>query len=115
MPSTALEAQVLSLINERTAPEPDGVQDASGELFTGTKRLKQEASKDNIDCSKAELEDAVDALVEEGSLITWHGLLAPANADHLQAIIENEKQSEITRDLLIRKCEGFLEATEVAA
>lgn len=115
MPTTELEAQVLSLVNERTEPTPDGIQDAGGNLWTGTKRLKQEASKNNIDCTKSELEDAVAALVGEGSLITWHGLLAPANVDHVRAVIENECQAEITRNLLVGKCEDFLEATEVAA
>lgn len=115
MPSTKLEAQVLSLVNERTEPTPDGVQDAGGNLFTGTKRLKQEASKNNIDCTKSELENAVAGLVAEGSLITWHGLLAPANVDHVQAIVENERRAGITRELLVGKCNRFLEAKEVPA
>lgn len=108
MPSTELEARVLELINKRTEPTPDGRQDASGNLYTGTGRLKQEASKNNIDCTKSDLEVAVAGLKAAGEVITWHGLLAPATTDYLEAIIENERKAGITRSLLIGKCERRL-------
>ncbi len=108
--ATSVVGQLHETIEERVEPEPDGVQNAESNIWTSLQRLKQEASKGHVSCSRDGVQDAVDRLVDDGRVIYWHGLIAPATDEHLRAIIENETQCGITRRLLIGKCNRLLES-----
>lgn len=95
---------VLEQIEERTETEVDGVQNAHGNLWTSSERMRADAVKPHTDYTKDSLKAAVNELREDGEIITWHGLLAPANGEHLTAIIENEAQSDVTRSILVGRC-----------
>lgn len=95
---------VLEQIEERTETEVDGVQNAHGNLWTSNERMRSDAVKPHTDYTKDSLRTAVDELREDGEIVTWHGLLAPAVDDHLKAIIENEAESDVTRSLLVARC-----------
>lgn len=102
--SSAAE-EVLQQIRERTEPEPDGVQNAEGNLWTSERRMRSDAVKPHTDYTKAGLKDAIAQLEADGKVVSWFGLLAPATEEHLCAIVENEaERSEITRPLLVGKC-----------
>lgn len=47
------------------------------------------------------------SLLSSGKIIDWHGLIAPATEEHIESIIENERQSDIQRPLLISRAEKF--------
>ncbi|WP_226043323.1 hypothetical protein [Natrinema sp. DC36] len=94
---------LFEVVTKRTEPTPDGVTNAEGNIWTSQTRLKQEASKGNVPCSRDEIGDAVERLIDAGRLVSWHGLLAPVTDEHLTAIIENEQRSGFTRKILISK------------
>jgi len=106
---------VLDWLEENTDPVVDGGQDNQAAVWAGTPRLKAQARKDRIDFDVDELEDALDVLQENGDIITWHGLVAPATDEHLQTIIENEVKSDITREILVGKCNRLRATEEVPA
>ena len=104
-----IDDELYRAIERRTEPNPDGVKNANGNLFTGKTRLKQEASKGNVPCSRDEVGEAVNRLIDEGRVVSWHGLLAPASEEYLKAIIRNEREYGFGRGLLINKCRKLLE------
>ncbi len=108
------EAGVLAQIQERTAPEPDGVQSARGNLWTSNRRMRGDAVKPHTEYTKAGLKDAIVTLAERGEIVRWHGILAPATDGHLKAIIENERKAEITRALLVGLCNELRSADDNA-
>ncbi|OLZ39124.1 hypothetical protein A6E15_19365 [Natrinema saccharevitans] len=99
----AVDDALFEAIQRRTEPTPDGIQNVNGNVWTGQSRLKQEASKGNVPCSRDEISEAVDRLLEADRVVSWHGLLAPATDEHLAAIIENEVEADVTRSLLVGK------------
>lgn len=101
------EQTLLELIKDRTSPEPDGVPNARGNIWTGLKRLQQEASKGNVSCSRDEVRGHVRRLEEQEHIINWHGCLAPADDRHLKAIIENERLCSLPRQILIGKANSL--------
>lgn len=107
--SESIEDSLMEAVERRTEPDPDGHQDVHGGIWTGLSRLKQEASKGNVPCDRDEIPRAVNRLAEDGRLISWHGLLAPATEDHLQAIIENERLADVSRSALVGKCNRLLQ------
>lgn len=98
------KAAVLEQIQERTSPEPDGVQNSHGNIWTSNERLRSDAVKPGTDYTKPGLGAILEDLREDGDIVTWHGLLAPATDEHLRAIIENEQESDITRRLIVGRC-----------
>lgn len=96
-------------VRERVEPEPDGRQDAHGSLFTGTRQLVRDGKKFSTDFDSDEIEDALDELVIDGEIISWHGILFPADEEHLRAVIANENQAGIPRLILIRKVKKNLD------
>lgn len=49
------------------------------------------------------------AMVDDGELILWHGYVAPRRPEVLQAIIEAEHQTPVTRKILVGKCNRALQ------
>lgn len=95
-------ALVLTWVDDWTDPDPDGSQDASSNIWTSRTRIKGEASKsDHVE--RGEVNEIVDQLIVDGQLVSWHGLIAPARDEHLQAIIQNERLADISRKLLVAK------------
>lgn len=102
---SSVEEEVLQQIRERTEPEPDGVQNAHGNLWTSRERLRSDAVKPGTGYDKESLKDAIDSLEADGEVIAWFGLLAPATEGYLSAIIQNEAEhADITRPLLVGQC-----------
>lgn len=95
---------VYEQIVERTEADPDGEQNAHGNLWTSTERMRADAVKPHTEYTKESLNDALGHLEENGKVVTWFGLLAPATDEHLQAIIENEVNSGVTRTILVGQC-----------
>jgi hypothetical protein len=107
-PSTASE-WVLEEVDHRVAPTPDGKQNVSSDVWTATSRLRDDGRKYSVDFDTDEIEAAIAALDEDGELVSWHGLLAPATDEHLQAIIQNEAQAGVKRSTLVGKCNRLLQ------
>lgn len=98
------EEAILEQIRERTEPTPDGVQDGTGNLWTGNRRLRSDARKKHTDYTKLDVETLIPELERSGEIVTWHGLLAPATEEHVRALIQNECEvADISRSLLLGK------------
>lgn len=95
---------VYNQIVERTEADPDGEQNAHGNLWTSNERMRADAVKSHTEYTKESLKEAVTQLEEDGKIVSWFGLLAPATDEHLQAIIENEVNSDVTRTILAGQC-----------
>lgn len=95
---------VLEQLEERTTPEPDGVQNAQSNVWTSRQRLRSDAAKPHTDYDKDSLTAVLAALEGAHEIIGFHGLLAPATPDHLRAIVQNESDAEITRRSLVKRC-----------
>lgn len=54
------------------------------------------------------LDDAVDALVETGDVVYWHGLVAPRDPDVLRAANQQEAEADFTRRILVGKLNRVL-------
>lgn len=94
---------VFERLQERTESEPDGKQNVESNVWTGSQQLKADTNRvDHVD--RDDVAGAVSRLVDEGLVLYWHGLLAPATDEHLQAIIECEHESDAPRQILIGKC-----------
>lgn len=97
---------VMDRILEQTSPEPDGKQGGQSNVWTGKNRIKAAASKvDGIE--RGDVADLVAGLESDGKVIDWHGLIAPADDEHLLAIIESEKMSDAPRKILVKKCNNL--------
>ena len=99
---------ILDEIEERTEPTPDGEQSALGDVWTSTQRMRTQAVKPHTEYEKADLEPVAAELEEQGDIILWCGLAAPATDEHLRAIIKNEEQADYPRQILIGKCNRAL-------
>lgn len=95
---------VLEQLEERTTPEPDGVQNAQSNVWTSRQRLRSDAAKPHTDYDKDTLTGVLAALEDANEVVSFHGLLAPATSEHLRAIIQNEDGAGITRRTLVRRC-----------
>lgn len=93
---------VLERIHERTSADPDGIQDVESNVWTALDRLKSDGSKPHTAFERHQVGALVEDLAEAGEVITWHGLLAPADEAHRQAIIANENQTGLPRTILQR-------------
>lgn len=99
---------VYDQIEQAVEPEPDGTQNAQGNIWTGANQVRREGEKNTVSYSKADVDEALDFLEAEGRIINWFGLVAPATDEHLRAIIQNEIQSQFTRKILVGKCNNLL-------
>lgn len=101
----------LERVREQTTPEPDGLQDAESNVWTGTDRLKGEAGKTNL-LERGDVPDLVAGLSRIGDVVTWHGLVAPGDEAHVRAIVKSEAQAEFSRPLLVARCNQLLSGGE---
>lgn len=107
-----IEDALFDRVVEWTEPDPDGNFGANGKLWTGTSRLEEEATKDNVPCDREGVRIALDRLAEEDRIVRWHGLIAPATVEHLTAIIEAETSVESGRSTLVGACNQAIAANE---
>lgn len=105
---------VYRRIDELTEPEPDGIQNGTGNIFTGIGLMRNDGRKDSTSVTKEEVERAVEELRDQEEILYWHGLIAPTSDEHLLAVIENERKTGFPRTGLISKA-NRLRAEEVAA
>ncbi|WP_435147193.1 hypothetical protein [Halobaculum sp. P14] len=94
---------VLDWVHENTAPEPNGEQNVYSSVWAGTNNLKAQARKDRIPFDVAELDSAYDELLSAEEIVVWHGLVAPATDDHLDAILQDEAKASQSRQVLVAK------------
>lgn len=107
--STDGAEHVLEAVQDRTSSEPDGLQNNQSNIWTGRNRMRADGTKDDSPLERDEVDAVVDQLIEERKVFDWHGLLAPATDKHLRAIVENEGQSEVPRQLLVAKANRWLQ------
>lgn len=100
---------VVECVRERTSPEPDGQQNNASNVWTGRTRMRSDGSKDQSPLDRDGVDAALDHLIASRRVYEWHGLLAPADEDHLRAIIENERMSDTPRRLLIGDVNAVLQ------
>ena len=86
---------------------------------TGGKQppLVSESAVRSICCSAGSLdvddyETALEAAVQRGDLLRWHGQLAVAELEPLRAVIEAEAASDSSRKALIGRCNQLLDGNE---
>jgi hypothetical protein len=103
------ESHIMEKIRERTSPEPDGRQKNTSNVWTGRSRMRSDGSKDESPLDRGGVDTALDSLISSREVYEWHGLLAPADEDHLRAIIENERMSDTPRRLLIGNVNAWLQ------
>jgi len=111
--SSGRREYVLNLVNERTDPNGELGRNANSDLWTSPKRLRSDGAKASVPYSKDEIEDEYFAAVDDGDLIKFAGLLAPATSEHLRAILTAEEGS--TRQILREKCKRLLEEKEAGS
>lgn len=99
---------VLEAVTERVEATPDGIQSSQSNVWTSTRRLRSDGRKFSTEFDAEEIEAAIDALQSRGDLVSWFGLLAPANDAHLRALIGNENAADISRATLIEACQALL-------
>lgn len=99
---------VMSRVRSRVTADPDGKQNVESNVWTSTNRLKSDASSSEV-IHRQEVRPVVDHLAEEGTLINWFGLLAPADREHMQAIVACENQSGCPRRILLSNITATLE------
>lgn len=101
------EEWVLNQVRELTEPEPDGNYDAHGALWTGRRRIVGNKDKPGQP-TREEIREALAGLKHRGEIVSWHGLLAPADEEHLQALVENETQADNVRKILVGQLNQLL-------
>lgn len=104
--SSDRRAYVLDVIDDRVDVDGDAGSNANSDLWTSPKRIKQDGTKVSVPFGKDALIDECEAAVDDGDLIRFAGLYAPATPEHLRAIIEAEQDG--TRNVLIEKCKRML-------
>lgn len=97
----------LSRIEGRVEADPDGKQNEQSNVWTSEQRLKGDASKTDL-LERDDVGGLVRDLANAGDVITWHGLVAPATEEHLEAIIGCENRSDAPRRLLIERCKRVI-------
>lgn len=78
------------------------------DLWSSRSHVLQEAVKTTVGHEKAAVREAIQRAIANDDLFHWHGLLAPADPDHLRAIIEYEQQADITRKLMVGEINKLL-------
>ncbi|WP_435143845.1 hypothetical protein [Halobaculum sp. P14] len=105
---------IFGFVTDRTAPEPDGDQDATSNLWTGKQHLKADTHHTD-ELERDDVGSVIEELVADGSLVYWHGLVAPATDEHLRAIMENEGLADVSRSALVALCNRLLQGETVTA
>ena len=74
------------------------------------------SSKDHVrqdvqfrEFSPEEIEAEINRMVDDGTLIYWHGWCAPNREDVLRAIIAAEREADFTRKILVGRCNRYLQ------
>lgn len=105
--------------SEETASEPDvyawvldTVADTLGghdkPLWSSRTQVLAQAVKTTNSYDKAAAKRAINQAIDNDDLFLWHGLLAPADPEHLRKIIEAEREATITRKLMVGKINKLL-------
>lgn len=112
MSESTPEEWVLDEVDQRVEPNPDGVQNTQSNVWTSRRRLRNDGRKSSTPHDADAVVAAIDDLLDRGDLLSWHGLLAPTDDEHLRAIIGNENAADITRTSLLESCRELLSAED---
>lgn len=99
---------VMQQVRERTEPVVDGEQTHAA-VFTGARRLRQDAAQRGCPHSKDAVDEAVDRLVEQDRLYNWHGQITLAEREYLKTVVKNESQAGFTRRILVGQVNDLLQ------
>lgn len=77
-------------------------------LWSSRTQVLGEAVKSTNDFDKPAARAAISRAIANDDLFHWHGLLAPADPDHLRKIIQAEQQADITRKIMIGQINKLL-------
>lgn len=105
----AIKEWILEEVESYTSTETTGTQNSQGEVWTSKNRIKQSGSGESTPYSSANIQTAIEKLVEEGELVEWSGLIAPGNKEHIRAIIRNEAQASAPRSILVGKMNAHIQ------
>lgn len=87
----------------------DGDRNEPRGPFCSKYHLRERAQSSDISYTPNQVENAARTLIGEGELLDWGGLLVTTSRERLVDVIEYEKdEAEITRRLLIAKCNKYL-------
>jgi hypothetical protein len=84
-----LRAELLDVIAERTSPD---------EPWISTRALVQ-----IVDGDTEAIKDELNRAANSNELLEWRGQFAPVEREHLVAVIEAEKDADVTRQQLIAR------------
>lgn len=110
--STGRREYLLGVIDDRVDANGELGQNVNGDLWTSPKRIKQDGVKASVPYSRGDLEAEVNAAIDDGDLLAFAGLVAPVTPDHLRAIIQAERDADITRKVLVGKCNRLLQESK---
>jgi len=98
---------ILADVTDFVEPNPDGNAGQESNVWTCQRRIESHANKNSVGYENADVETAINQMVESEKLIRWFGLLAPATNEHLLAIIKNEQMLQTPRKQLIGECNSL--------
>ncbi|GGO03646.1 hypothetical protein [Haloarcula pellucida] len=101
---------VLEEIGDRTEANPDSSQGVEADLWTSKGRLVKHANKFSTSVQQEPVAAALADLIDEREVLYWHGHLTLATIPYLNAVVQSEQRSDVTRQILIEKCRSWLES-----
>jgi hypothetical protein len=104
MSEASPEEWALQTIRERTEAEIEGNQMHTAAVWTICRRDSTSSAKPSCPHSKDEIDAAGQSFRDDDRVVYWHGLLAPADPEHIAAIIQNELEADFKRKILIGHC-----------
>ncbi|MBX0325758.1 hypothetical protein EGH21_22330 [Halomicroarcula sp. F13] len=99
---------VLEELDGRTEANPDSAQGVEADLWTSKERLVKHANKFSTPVQQEPVEVALADLIDEREVLYWHGHLTLATIPYLNAVVQSEQRSDVTRQILIEKCRDWL-------
>lgn len=99
---------VMDTVRQNTEPIPEG-QNIQSPLWTSHRRLASGGERWSTPHSRDMVERATNALISRGRLFSWHGQVCPTDPDHLRAVIEAERNADVTRQILIGKANRVIQ------
>jgi hypothetical protein len=106
--SDDVERWVLDEVSNRTEPAHDASQ-VLGRLWTSRHNLLHEHTGRGQPHSHDEIEAAISRLDDRQEILYWNGQVTLATDEYLTAVIASEKHSDIPRQILIAKCNRYLQ------
>ncbi|MFC6975697.1 hypothetical protein ACFQL1_15140 [Halomicroarcula sp. GCM10025709] len=100
---------VREWIRERVEARID-LDDPSDQYNPWTSKYHLRQDIEHGEFGRDEVLDACDEMARDGEFLYWHGWITPKREDALTAVIQAEKAADVTRQILIGKCNRALQA-----